>query len=156
MKTLSLHNLKPAHGSVKKSFIIGRGHGSGHGKTAGRGTKGQAARSGVSGLKLQGFRALMLSMPKSRGFVSMHAKDVTVTLSALAEAFTKEAKVNLDALKEKGIIQKSVPSVKIVSTGKITVPIHVFGIKASAGAKAAIEKAGGSVAPIKIKKAKKK
>ena len=152
---LSLHTLKPAHGSAKRPFIIGRGHGSGKGKTAGRGTKGQASRSGVSGLKLQGFRALMLSMPKSRGFVSQHAKAVTVTLSALATAYPQESKVNVESLKAKNLLQQGDSSAKIVSTGSIKVPLHIFGIKVSEGAKAAIEKAGGSVAPMRVKKMKK-
>ncbi|MEI7741037.1 MAG: 50S ribosomal protein L15 [bacterium] len=149
---LSLNNLKPAKGSAKRPFIIGRGHGSGMGKTSGRGTKGQAARSGVSGLRLKGMRALMLSMPKARGFTSQYTKDVTITLTALVEAFPKECKVNLEALHEKKFLNKSQRTAKIVSTGSINVPLHVFDIKCSPSAKALIEKAGGSVAAIKPKK----
>lgn len=142
---VGLHTLKPAKGSVKKKFVIGRGHGSGLVKTAGRGTKGQRARSGVSGLKLKGFRAQMLSMPKKRGFQSLEKKYVGITLDMLEKHFVSGGKITDETLRAKGLLRRSEIGAKILSNGAVKHAFVVFGVPCTAKAKEAIEKAGGSV-----------
>lgn len=143
--TLTLHSLQPKHGSRKSSFRIGRGEGSGLGKTSGRGSKGQKARSGGRhNLKRLGMRAMLLSFPKVRGFQSRYDKAETVTLKQL-ESFENGAKINANELRKKGLVTRSAKSVKILGTGTLTKKLHVSGVALSTGAKSAIESAGGSV-----------
>jgi large subunit ribosomal protein L15 len=143
--TLSLNTIKPAPGSRPKKFRVGRGEGSGRGKTAGKGTKGQRARSGGRNkLKTLGIRALMLSMPKLRGFKSRYLKPATVKLESVAKAFGADTKIDIKALKNKGLVPKITTRVKLVGTATLDKPLNFVNVMATAKAKAAVEKAGGS------------
>jgi large subunit ribosomal protein L15 len=143
--SLSLNTLKPAHGSRTKSFRIGRGHGSGRGKTAGKGTKGQKARTGGGKkLQLKGLKQMLLSFPKNRGFQSRYPKARAIPLAKL-ESFGAGTTVSVDTLREKGLMTRRDVTAKIVGTGTLSKALKVSGITVSATAKAAIEKAGGSI-----------
>ncbi len=144
--SISMHTLKPAHGSRTKKFRIGRGNASGRGTTAGRGTKGQRARAGGRNkLKVKAIRQMFLSFPKTRGFNSPYVKAETVTLKRLAEAFTNVATVDLKALKRAGLVGKTALSARVVGQGELKAALNLVNVGTSASAKAAIEKAGGSV-----------
>jgi len=142
---LSLHTVKPNKGSRRTSKRVGRGLGS-KGTYSGRGVKGQSARSGVSGLKLKGLRAIMLAQPKLRGFTSLKGKSETITLTQLSRAFSDGAKVTPEILIAKGLANQNKSGIKILNTGTIAIKLSIIGCRVSAGAKEKIEKAGGSVA----------
>ena len=143
---LQVHTIKPARGSKHSHKKLGRGNASGHGTTAGRGGKGQTARSGGRrGLRLKGFKRLMQSTPKLRGFKSLKIKPAEVYLSDLDKNFEDNATVDLAALKEKGIIGINDAVAKILNKGELTKKLSVVGIKATKIAKELVEKAGGSV-----------
>lgn len=143
---LAIHTLKASKGSRHTAKKLGRGNASGHGNYSGHGGKGQTARSGGSrGLKLKGFKRLMQSTPKLRGFTSIATKPAEVFLSDLEKHFAAGEVVTLATLKEKNVLPASVKAAKVVSTGELKKKLTVEGIKATAGAKAAIEKAGGEV-----------
>jgi large subunit ribosomal protein L15 len=143
---MRLNSLKPAPGSKKDRHRVGRGGGSGWGKTAGRGHKGQRARSG--GYHKVGFEGgqmpLHRRLPK-RGFKSLtHMEVAEVRLSALESLQVTD--VDLAALQAAGIVSRKVLGAKIILSGKLSKKINVKGdIKASKGARAAIESAGGKV-----------
>lgn len=140
-----MHALAPAKGARTKSFRIGRGLGSGRGKTAGRGTKGQKSRSGGSNkLVLKGMKQMLLAFPKSRGFQSRFVKAATVPVAKLA-AFEDGSKVDLATLKAKGLVLRTALSAKVIGGGELKKKMHLKGIATTAGAKAQIEAAGGSV-----------
>lgn len=141
---MKLHELSPAPGSVKDVKRIGRGHGSGHGKTAGKGHKGQWARSG-GGVR-PGFEGgqmpLMRRIPK-RGFNNIFATEyATVNVSAL-DVFNDGIEVDADLLKAQGIIKDEKDGVKILGNGELTKKLTVKAAAFSASAKEKIEKAGG-------------
>ena len=141
---MNLHELSPAAGSNTKAYRKGRGHGSGNGKTAGRGHKGQWARSG-GGVRV-GFEGgqmpLVRRLPK-RGFHNIFAKPLeAVNVSAL-EKFEDGAVVNAQSLLEKGILSKCQYGVKILGKGEITKKLTVQATAFSASAKEKIEAAGG-------------
>ncbi|RZI68944.1 MAG: 50S ribosomal protein L15 [Pseudomonas sp.] len=143
---MELNGIKPAAGAKHAKRRVGRGIGSGLGKTAGRGHKGQKSRSG--GFHKVGFEGgqmpLQRRLPK-RGFKSQSLKyNAEVTLTAL-EALGL-AEVDLLALKQAGLVGQIAKVVKIIKTGELTKSVKLTGIGATAGAKAAIEAAGGSVA----------
>lgn len=143
--TLALHNIAPAKGSRLKKFRVGRGNASGRGTTAGRGTKGQRARTGGRKLlKLKGMKQMILGFPKQRGFRSLNQKPATITLETIAKNFRAGDKITIKALKAKRLVTKPAMSVKLIGGGELKVALHLTNIKASATAKAAIEKAGGS------------
>lgn len=142
---MKLHELSPVEGSKKDSKRIGRGHGSGQGKTAGKGHKGQKARAG-KGMRL-GFEGgqmpLQRRVPK-RGFNNIFAKKVvSVNLSTLDRKFENGTVVDVKALTDAGIVKNSFDSVKILGNGtlnkKLTVKVSAF----SESAKSKIEAAGG-------------
>lgn len=140
------HTIKPKHGARKTSAAVGRGHGSGLGTTAGRGTKGQKARSGGRHrLAFFGSKGLIQSMPKLRGFKAVTAKAVTITLSQLQRAFADGTIITQEELFKADLIARLKLRVKIVGTTKIDKKFTINGIPASAGAKTAIEAAGGTV-----------
>jgi large subunit ribosomal protein L15 len=143
---MRLNTIQGAPGSKKVRHRVGRGIGSGWGKTAGRGHKGQKSRSG--GFHKVGFEGgqmpLHRRLPK-RGFTSLTRRYVaTVRLGQLAEVQGDD--IDLMTLKAAGIIPALAQAARIVKTGDITRRVQVRGIGASAGAKAAIEAAGGTVA----------
>ncbi len=142
---MKLHELTPAFGSTKEAKRIGRGHGSGNGKTAGKGHKGQKARAG-RGIRA-GFEGgqmpLQRRIPK-RGFNNIFAKEyVSINVAAL-EVFEDGAVVDTAALKAKGIVKKAEIPVKVLGNGKLTKKLSV---KLAAYSKSASEKitaAGGT------------
>ena len=141
---MKLNELTPAPGSAKKAFRKGRGAGSGNGKTAGKGHKGQNARSG-GGVR-PGFEGgqmpLQRRIPK-RGFVNIFAtKYATINVDAL-NVFEDGAVVDTAALIETGILKKECDGVKILSNGTLTKKLTVKANGFSAAAKAKIEAAGG-------------
>ncbi len=143
---MELNTLKPAEGSKKARRRVGRGIGSGLGKTAGRGHKGQKSRSG--GYHKVGFEGgqmpLQRRLPK-RGFKSAQLKyNDEITLADL-EALGA-AEVDLLALKAAKLVSQLAQTVKVIKTGELTKKVVLKGIGATAGAKAAIEAAGGSLA----------
>jgi len=143
---MELNSIKPAEGSKHAKRRVGRGIGSGLGKTAGRGHKGQKSRSG--GYHKVGFEGgqmpLQRRLPK-RGFKSHLLKfNAEVTLTALEQLGLAE--VDLAALKQAGLVGEIAKVVKVIKSGAITKAVKLNGIAATAGAKAAIEAAGGNVA----------
>ena len=141
---MKLHELSPAEGSAVKAWRVGRGTGSGNGKTAGKGHKGQNARSG-GGVR-PGFEGgqipLYRKLPK-RGFHNKFATNyVIVNVSAL-NAFEDGAVVTTEALLEKRIIRKTLDGVKILGNGELTKKLTVQANVFSATAKEKIEAAGG-------------
>ena len=148
--SLSLHTLAPAKGARTHSFRVGRGNASGRGTTAGRGTKGQrACTGGRKNLKLKGLKQMLLAFPKMRGFQSMYIKPETVKLSLVAKAFAANEAVNLKSLKAKGLVGKTATEAKLVGGEEVGKALIVNGLTASATAKAAIEKAGGTFMKLK-------
>ena len=142
---MKLHELSPAEGSKKSVKRIGRGAGSGQGKTAGKGHKGQKARAG-RGMR-PGFEGgqmpLQRRVPK-RGFNNIFAKEIAaVNVSDLDKAFEDGATVTVDALIEKGLIKKALDGVKILGNGEITKKLTVQVNSFSSVAKQKIEAAGG-------------
>jgi large subunit ribosomal protein L15 len=142
---MELNSIKPADGSKKDRRRVGRGIGSGLGKTAGRGHKGQKSRAG--GYHKVGFEGgqmpLQRRLPK-RGFKSQTLKyNGEVTLAALEKLGAAE--VNLLTLKTAGLVSQIVKTVKVIKSGELKMAVKLNGIGATAGAKAAIEAAGGSL-----------
>ncbi len=142
---MELNGIKPALGSKRDKRRGGRGPGSGLGKTAGRGHKGQRARSG--GFHKLGFEGgqmpLQRRLPK-RGFISPSKNDTAEV--RLSELNTLEAKeVDMPALKQAGIVPAGALSAKIMLSGKLTRAVKINGLRVSKGARAAIEAAGGSI-----------
>ncbi len=155
--SLSLHTLAPNPGSRTKTFRVGRGAGSGSGKTAGRGTKGQRSRAGGRNkLRLKGMKQMLLSFPKMRGFRSYQSKAKSISLAQL-ETLNDGTVVTLEGLRNVGLANRSVLAAKIVGNSGLTKKLVIGrGILLTTGAKAAIEKAGGSVQAKKKAPAKKK
>jgi large subunit ribosomal protein L15 len=157
MTELSLHTIKPARGARKKPFARGRGEGSGLSKTSGRGSKGQRARSGgTRGLKLKGMRRVLLRIPKVRGFTTHKSRLVTVTLADLERWYAAGAKVTVANLKRESRIPARAGGAKVVQTGSLTKALTLVDLRATPGAKAEIEKAGGAVEPAKRAGSKRK
>ena len=141
---MKLHELAPAPGSVKEGYRKGRGPGSGNGKTAGKGHKGQNARSG-GGVR-PGFEGgqlpLYRKLPK-RGFKNHFAVNYAIVNVSALDVFNDGDTVNLDALMAKGIIKKSLDGLKVLGNGEITKKLTVEASIFSASAKEKIEAAGG-------------
>lgn len=142
---MNLHDLRPAKGSKpKRKRRIARGIGSGHGKTAGRGTKGQKSRGQVPNWFEGGQTPLHRRLPVKKGFRNPNAVDYSiVNLDDLAAKFEKGADVNPEALKAAGVVKKVKDGVKILGFGEIDKPLKVSAHKFSKTAKEKIEKAGG-------------
>ena len=143
--TMRLNDMKPAAGARKARLRVGRGASAGQGKTCGRGVKGQRARKG--GYHKVGFEGgqmpLQRRLPK-RGFKSASLKfNAEVTLADLQALGAEE--VDLVTLKQAGLVGEIAKVVKVIKSGELTAKVVLKGIGATAGAKAAIEAAGGSV-----------
>jgi large subunit ribosomal protein L15 len=142
---VKLHELKPAPGSTQAKKRVGRGMGSGLGKTSGRGHKGAKARSG--GGKGPGFEGgqmpLQRRLPKY-GFVNIFSKEYACVNVKDLEVFEDGSLVNFDVLKERGLIKKGKDGLKILGDGELTKKLNVEAVKFTASAKEKIEKAGGA------------
>ena len=143
---MQLNTIKPAEGSKKAARRVGRGIGSGNGKTAGRGHKGQNARSG-GGVRL-GFEGgqtpLFRRLPK-RGFTNINRKEFTIVNLSTLNRFEDGTEVTPELLLETGVISKLNDGVKILASGAVEKKLTVKAHKFSSSAKEAIEAAGGSV-----------
>ena len=142
---MQLNAIKPSEGSKKNRRRVGRGIGSGLGKTAGRGHKGQSSRAG--GYHKVGFEGgqmpLQRRLPK-RGFKSALLKyNGEVSLTDIERLAVDE--IDLAVLKQAGLVRRLVKNVKLIKSGELTRRVTLKGITATAGAKAAVEAAGGSV-----------
>ncbi len=143
---MELNDIKPAEGAKHAKRRVGRGIGSGLGKTAGRGHKGQKSRSG--GGPAVGFEGGQMPMHRrlpKRGFKS-HLLQFNDEITLTALDALGAAEVDLLTLKQAGAVGQNAKVVKVINTGAITKAIKLTGLGATAGAKAAIEAAGGSVA----------
>ena len=143
---MKLFELKPGEGSTKDTKRKGRGHGSGNGKTAGRGHKGQNARSG-GGVRI-GFEGgqmpIYRRLPK-RGFTNIFAKQYAEINVSDLNKFENGAVVDAAALKKAGIIKKDLDGIKVLGNGDINVKVTVKAAKFTETAKEKIEAAGGKV-----------
>ncbi len=143
---MRLNTIKPAAGSKKAKRRVGRGIGSGMGKTAGRGSKGQKSRSG--GFHKVGFEGgqmpLQRRLPK-RGFVS-RTRDETAEIRLSDLAKLPVAEIDLLALRAAGLVPTAAKTAKVIRTGELKKAVKLTGVAVTKGAKAAIEAAGGSVA----------
>ena len=142
---MDLSNLRPAKGSVKSdNFRRGRGHGSGNGKTAGKGHKGQKARSGAPRPGFEGGQMPLYRRLPKRGFTNRNSKTIVGINVSVLERFDNDTVVTVDRLLEEGIIKEVYDGVKILGNGeltkKLTVKVNAF----SEGAKSKIEALGGT------------
>ncbi len=147
---LSLNNLKPAKGSTHKKKRVGRGPGSGLGKTAGRGHKGQKSRSGYS--SRAGFEGgqmpLQRRLPK-RGFTNIFKKEwIEISLGKIEENFEAGSEVTPEMLHERGLIKKAKHDLVILGTGDVTKALNISAHRFTKTAKEKIEKAGGTATVI--------
>lgn len=143
---MQLNSIKPANGAKHAKRRVGRGIGSGLGKTAGRGHKGQKSRAG--GFHKVGFEGGQMPMQRrlpKRGFKSALLKyNAEITLGELQQLGADE--VDLLTLKQAGLVSELIKHVKVIKSGELSKKVSLKGIGATAGAKAAIEAAGGSLA----------
>ena len=142
---MELSNLRPAEGSKHSdNFRRGRGHGSGNGKTAGKGHKGQKARSGAPRVGFEGGQMPLYRRIPKRGFKNRNSKEIiSINVDAL-ERFDNGATVDVEALLNAGVIKKTGDGVKILGNGELTKKLTVKVDAFSEGAKAKIEAAGGT------------
>jgi len=142
---MELSSLQPAAGSKHSdNFRRGRGHGSGNGKTAGKGHKGQKARSGAPRIGFEGGQMPLYRRLPKRGFKNYNAKEIiTINVSAL-EVFDNGAEVGVNELLERGIINKTADGVKILGNGELTKKLNVTVNAFSESAKEKIEALGGT------------
>jgi ribosomal protein L15, bacterial/organelle len=147
---ISLNTVKPAKGSTHKKKRVGRGPGSGLGKTAGRGEKGQKSRSGYS--RKIGFEGgqmpLHRRLPK-RGFTNIFKKRwVEISLASLDQHFDADAEITPEVLHDRGLIKKARHDVVVLGNGEVSKPLRVSAHRFTKSAREKIEKAGGAVVQI--------
>lgn len=143
---MKLHELAPVEGSTRKRNRIGRGIGSGNGKTAGRGQKGQLSRSGASvPARFEGGQMPLHRRLPKRGFHNAFGREIDVVNVGSLGAFAAGSSVDLDSLKQGGLVRGGAVAAKILGSGEISVALSVVGLTCSASARAKIEAAGGSV-----------
>ena len=143
---MELSNLRPADGSKHSdTFRRGRGHGSGNGKTAGKGHKGQKARSGAPRIGFEGGQMPLYRRIPKRGFKNRNTLDIVSINVSRLDVFENGDTVTVESLIEKGIIKNSRDGVKILGNGEITKKLTVKVDAFSATAKEKIEAAGGSI-----------
>ena len=141
---MDLSNLRPAAGSVHSdNFRRGRGHGSGNGKTAGKGHKGQKARSGATRPGFEGGQMPLYRRLPKRGFTNRNTLDIEAINVSVLERFDNDTEVTIDTLIETGIIKSAKDGVKILGNGELTKKLTVKANAFSEGAKAKIEAVGG-------------
>lgn len=141
---MNLSELKPAEGSKQSNeFRRGRGHGSGNGKTAGKGHKGQKARSGAPRPGFEGGQLPLYRRLPKRGFTNINCKEIVAINVGTLNAFDEGAVVTVEALVEKGIIKNPKDGVKILGNGELTKKLEVKVNAFSASAAEKIQAAGG-------------
>ncbi len=143
---IEMHTLKPTPGSKKRRKRVGRGIGSGHGKTATRGTKGQKARDTIPPRFEGGQTPLHRRLPVRTGFRNVNRVEyAVVNIQTLAERFQANDTVTPEILKQRRILRKLKDGVKVLGVGEITFPLTVHAHAISESARAKIEAAGGTV-----------
>ena len=141
---MELSNLRPAEGSTKSdNFRRGRGHGSGNGKTAGKGHKGQKARSGAPRIGFEGGQMPLYRRLPKRGFKNRNTKTIVAINISTLERFDNDTVVTVDTLVEAGIVKNPRDGVKILGKGELTKKLTVSANAFSASAKEKIEALGG-------------
>ena len=142
---MEMSNLQPAAGSVKSdNFRRGRGHGSGNGKTAGKGHKGQKARSGAPRIGFEGGQMPLYRRIPKRGFTNRNSLEIIAINVSELERFENGTEVTPEVLLNEGVISKIADGVKILGNGELTKKLNVKVNAYSASAKEKIEKAGGT------------
>ncbi|MCI5760434.1 50S ribosomal protein L15 [Bilifractor sp. HCP3S3_D3] len=143
---MDLSNLSPAEGSRQSdNFRRGRGHGSGNGKTAGKGHKGQKARSGAPRPGFEGGQMPLYRRLPKRGFTCRNSKDIVAVNVDVLNRFEDGSEVTISSLVESGIVSNPRDGVKILGNGELTKKLNVKVTAASASAKEKIEAAGGTI-----------
>ncbi|MFA5688786.1 MAG: 50S ribosomal protein L15 [Kiritimatiellales bacterium] len=146
---MELHSLQPVEGSSRRKMRVGRGRASGKGKTAGRGHKGQYARSGHKHKPLfEGGQMPMSRRIPKRGFKNINRKEFAAVNIATLDAFDNGTEVTMDLLRQAGMVKGVWDGVKILGNGELTKKLTVKASAFSAAAKEKIEAAGGSVETI--------
>ncbi len=140
---MKLHELSPAPGSTKEVKRIGRGHGSGNGKTAGKGHKGQNARSGGVRIGFEGGQMPLTRRIPKRGFNNIFAKEYAIVNVSDLNKFTEGTVVDAELLMAAGLIKKACDGVKVLGDGELTTKLTVKAAKFTKSAVEKIEKAGG-------------
>ena len=147
--SLELSNLRPAEGSKHSdNFRRGRGHGSGNGKTAGKGHKGQKARSGAPRPGFEGGQMPLYRRIPKRGFTNRNTKEIVAINLEVLESFEDGATVSVDTLIETGIVKNPRDGIKILGRGELTKKLNVQANAFSASAKEKIEALGGTAEEI--------
>ena len=142
---MNLSNLHPAEGSKHSdNFRRGRGHGSGNGKTAGKGHKGQKARSGAPRPGFEGGQMPLYRRLPKRGFTNINSKEIVGINVSVLERFENDSVVSVETLLETGVIKNPQDGVKILGNGELTKKLVVKANAFSEGAKAKIEAVGGT------------
>ena len=142
---MDLSNLRPAEGSKHSdNFRRGRGHGSGNGKTAGKGHKGQKARSGAPRIGFEGGQMPLYRRIPKRGFKNRNTQEIVGINVSRLEVFDNGATVTIEALMEQGIVKNPKDGVKILGNGELTKKLTVQANAFSAAAKEKIEASGGT------------
>lgn len=142
---MDLSNLRPADGSKQSdNFRRGRGHGSGNGKTAGKGHKGQKARSGAPRPGFEGGQMPLYRRLPKRGFTNINSKEIVGINVSVLERFENDSVVSVETLLETGVIKNPQDGVKILGNGELTKKLVVKANAFSEGAKAKIEAVGGT------------
>ena len=142
---MELSNLRPAKGSKHSdNFRRGRGHASGNGKTAGKGHKGQKARSGAPRIGFEGGQMPLYRRLPKRGFTNRNTKDIVAVNLSVLERFEDGATVDVNALIEAGIVKNPRDGVKLLGNGELTKKLNVKVDAFSASAKEKIEALGGT------------
>ena len=145
MKEFKLHELSPAEGSAKKSFRVGRGPASGNGKTAGKGHKGQKARSGNVRLGFEGGQFPIYRQLPKRGFNNKFATNYAIVNVDVLNRFEDGDTVDMAALVAKKIVRRELDGLKVLGGGNLTKKLTVKATVFSASAKEKIEAAGGKI-----------
>ncbi|MCM1025019.1 MAG: 50S ribosomal protein L15 [Roseburia sp.] len=141
---MELSNLRPAEGSKHNDFRRGRGHGSGNGKTAGKGHKGQKARSGAPRVGFEGGQMPLYRRLPKRGFKNRNSKEIVALNISALERFEDGATVDVNALIDAGVVKNPKDGVKILGNGDLTKKLNVKVDAFSASAKEKIEALGGT------------
>jgi large subunit ribosomal protein L15 len=143
---MELSNLKPAEGSKHSdNFRRGRGHGSGNGKTAGKGHKGQKARSGAPRIGFEGGQMPLYRRLPKRGFTNRNTKEIVAINISELERFRSGSNVTIEKMMEVGLVKDPRDGVKILGNGELTKKLNVKANAFSESAKAKIEELGGTV-----------
>lgn len=142
---MELSNLRPAEGSSSNKFRKGRGHGSGNGKTAGKGHKGQKARSGAPRIGFEGGQMPLYRRIPKRGFKNRNSKEIVAINVSVLDRFDNDAAVDVEALMTAGIVKNPRDGVKILGNGELTKKLNIKVDAVSASAKEKIEALGGTV-----------